>query len=354
MEGSRRRWWLGGLILLGMGLIVGSVLWVQGLPPIWPRTNNGTVAPAELSRIDCIGLVDLEEGVLELSPTRSGRIVDVKVQENQPVAAGKILLKVDEQPAQYQEEQSVAAVSAAQARLQQILETAKLHTTRITQQQALLKAARRRLAAARHMVEHKKKLRAINLLKQEDLDAARERVKEQEALLSAEWHTLTLLQNQDPNHPVKQAQADLSATQARLKQARYHRKQCTLIAPEAGMVLRINVAVGEIFNPAGPQPAILFIPKRPKLVRAEVEQEFVGLIAKGQSALVKDESDFSKTWKGQVKRLGQWYSQRRTILQQPPRYTDVATLECLIAIDPGQAPLRLGQRMIVTINTKSD
>jgi hypothetical protein len=33
------------------------------------------------------------------------------------------------------------------------------------------------------------------------------------------------------------------------------------------------------------------------------------------------------------------------------RFTDIPTVECVIALDPGQPPLRIGQRMMVLIGS---
>ena len=43
-------------------------------------------------------------------------------------------------------------------------------------------------------------------------------------------------------------------------------------------------------------------------------------------------------------------AQRRLILPDPSAFHDVRTLECLIEIDAGQAPLRIGQRVRVALS----
>ena len=97
------------------------------------------------------------------------------------------------------------------------------------------------------------------------------------------------------------------------------------------------------------QPPIEFCPGGPRIIRAEVEQEFVGRVAAGQPALIKDDVQPGSTWQGKVTRVADWYAQRRPILHDPSLFTDVRTVEILIAVDPGQPPLRIGQRVRVTI-----
>ena len=82
-------------------------------------------------------------------------------------------------------------------------------------------------------------------------------------------------------------------------------------------------------------------------MRVEVEQEFARRVLAGMSAEVQDDTDSSRRWKGKVLRVSDWYTQRRTILQESPTLHDVRTVECLIALDPGQTLPRLGLRVQV-------
>jgi hypothetical protein len=47
--------------------------------------------------------------------------------------------------------------------------------------------------------------------------------------------------------------------------------------------------------------------------------------------------------------MSDWYTHRRSILLEPSQQNDVRTLECIVEVDPGQPPVRIGQRMRVTI-----
>jgi hypothetical protein len=94
---------------------------------------------------------------------------------------------------------------------------------------------------------------------------------------------------------------------------------------------------------------VLFCPSLPFIVRAEVEQEFAGRVAVGQKALIQDDATGGGSWTGQVKSISGWYSHRRSMLLEPLQFNDVRTLECIITLDAGQAPLRIGQRVRVTL-----
>jgi len=66
-------------------------------------------------------------------------------------------------------------------------------------------------------------------------------------------------------------------------------------------------------------------------------------------ALVEDDYAFGTIWRGHVIRLSDWYAQRREVAEEQLQLKDVRTLECLIDLDPGQSPLRIGQRVRATI-----
>ena len=97
------------------------------------------------------------------------------------------------------------------------------------------------------------------------------------------------------------------------------------------------------------QASIQFAPHGRRLVRAEVDQEFAGRVQAGQSALVRDDAPSGTSWQGKVLRVADWYTQRRYLTYDASQVRDTRTVECLIALDPGQSEPRLGQRVRVTI-----
>ena len=66
-------------------------------------------------------------------------------------------------------------------------------------------------------------------------------------------------------------------------------------------------------------------------------------------AVIEDDTRTGLRWHGKVKHLSDWYTHRRSMLQEPFQYNDVRTLECIVSVDSGGPPLRIGQRVRVTI-----
>jgi multidrug resistance efflux pump len=168
----------------------------------------------------------------------------------------------------------------------------------------------------------------------------------------AERAKLRELELYDASMVVKRAKVEVDVHQAQLEQAARGVRDCLLTAPADGTVLRILVGPGDVLGAQPKQAAVVFCPDGRRIIRAEVEQEFARDVAVGQLAAVQDDTTADgPIWHGRVLRVSDWYTHRRSILQEPFQLNDVRTLECLIALDPGRQPLRIGQRVRVTITT---
>jgi multidrug resistance efflux pump len=341
---SRRRlsWGLGGTAL-AVVLVGARVL-----------NSPSRAAPASANRPDgrgvvCFGHVDVEHGVTSLHPLLGGRVTAVEVRENQQVKAGAVLLRLDDFQARRRIREAQADLEAAREQLAMARKFPSRQKVRLEQQRAAIDAVRQRLTAARTQAERKRQLKKKRLATPSETDAADALVRELEALERVEQARLRELELNDVTAAVKTAQANVTAREARLDQARRAQEECALKAPADGTVLRVQVGPGEVLGPQPRQPAILFCPTGPRIIRAEVEQEFAGRVKAGQAATVQDDATGGPTWRGRVKSVSDWYTRRRSVMLEPSRFNDVRTLECLIALDPGQPPLRIGQRVRVTL-----
>jgi multidrug resistance efflux pump len=341
--------------------VVGLVLLVASMAGAIFALNPGQVdaskmmlpTPVHEKSVVCYGVVDVPQGVTALFPLQAGRVVEVKVQDNDLVKAGDPLLRVDDRLASFRVREAEADHRAAQAQLDQARHLPDQQRAKLAQQQAGLAATRAKLAAARYQLQRVKELEKINQKNKEEVGAAAELVKEAEAAEQADLEKLKELQTIDPSNQVTRAEADVSAKQARLEQARLALDECTLKAPQDGQVLQVLVGVGSLLSGQPNQPVMVFCPGTTRVVRAEVEQEFASRISLGQQVSIQDEAAIAGTiWTGKVLRLSDWFTFRRPLGQEPMRLTnnDVRMLECLIAIDqaPDQPKLRIGQRVRVT------
>jgi multidrug resistance efflux pump len=358
MKGIGRplQFWFLGITML-FASVVGTVWVLHSHAGDHASKNNETVkatSAPEAGSVVCFGHVDVEPGVTALYPVRPGRISDVLVHEDDSVKAGTVLFRLDDRPAKFLLRQAREDLKAADLQLAEARKLPQQHTLKLAQQQQAIAATQHRLAAAQHLLEHSRGLAKRELAPVEQVEAGAEKVKELEAALVAEKDKRRELELADPAMQVQRAEADVRAKQARLDEAEYGLEECSVKAPVDGKVLRLLIGVGDVLSTQPRQPAVQFCPAGPRIVRAEVEQEFAGRVAKGQEALIQDDSSSGPTWRGKVVRLSDWYTHRRSMLQEPLQFNDVRTLECIVQLDPGQPPLRIGQRVRVTVRPAAE
>jgi HlyD family secretion protein len=306
-------------------------------PPERPRPQG----------VECLGRVDVEGGLLQLAPVRPGRVVAVGVREGEAVSAGAVLLRLDEQPARLLVQQARAACQAAQTQVALAEEAVRTHSSRLAAQEALARAARSRVPAAREQMGRTERLFDRGLTDKEEKAAARHEVEALESLAEAEEKRVEGFRGEDPHLRVEQARAELARQEALLAEACYALEQCVVKAPTAGSVLRLRCSAGEVVSPQ--LAVIVFAPALPRIVRVEVEQELMHRVEIGHTAVARDEMDPERSWNGRLVRVSDWYSDRPTIPRRMARFTDIPTVECVIELDPGQPPLRIGQRMTVLL-----
>ncbi len=343
-----------GLILLVVG--VGGAGWVANhfWSPSPSATDEASKRQTTLEATDeegvvCTGYVDLEHGIRSLTPLRPGRVAELVAKENQHVEAGAAILRLEDRDARFQVDEAETAVTTAEIQLEDALQSERRQRARRTQQQAALDAAGFNLDAARKMLERTQKRIKDDFATQEEVDITRDKVKALEQQVLAERAKLDELNTVDPGLAVRKARAELRLAQIHRDRAKHQLDECTLKAPSSGTVQRLSVGVGDMVSGNPMQPIVRFCPDETPLVRAEVNQEFADRVKVGQTALIRDDARSGASWRGKVERVAGWYERRRPTTQDPSAFTDVRTVECLIAIDPGQSPLRIGQRMRVLI-----
>jgi multidrug resistance efflux pump len=294
--------------------------------------------------------VDVEDGVTPLYPVQPGRVVKVPAREGRATAAGDPLLQLDDTLAQIQVEEARIALATAVIHKKNAASLAEQHRQKVVAQREAVEAARDDIELARQQA-HKAQRRYENNTEgsKEDVESAKLLVKKAEKALKSEEAKLAALEALDSQLAVDLAAKDVEFKQAQLRKAEQGLKECTLRAPYEGTPLRVLASVGETLGPNPKQPALYFCPNGPRIVRAEVEQEFADRVSVGMAAAIQDDSTGGGNWHGKVQRISDWYSQRRSILLEPLQFNDVRTLECIVTIDSNQPPLRIGQRVRVIL-----
>ncbi len=349
----RRAWWLLLLILLAASTPAAGLLFSyssRGAPPALSEQNEAKATTStEGESIVCFGQVDLMHGVTALFPLQPGRVTEVLVEEGQTVDGGTVLIRLEDGAARIRVVEAQALLDEAELRLKKARKLPKEQASRIAQQQDAVDAMQERLNAAKRQLARQEKLVKDKLADEKDLDISKDHVRELEALLRGETRRLDDLKQQDITDDIRRAEKEVEAMRARRDQAKLALADCELKAPRRGTVLRLLVGPGDVLGAGAKQPAVQFAIQGPQVVRADVEQEFVGRIVVGRTAQVQDETQLGRVWQGKVERIANWVTQRRSVLHEPHEFTDVRTVEVLITLDSGQPPLRIGQRVRVRI-----
>jgi multidrug resistance efflux pump len=230
---------------------------------------------------------------------------------------------------------------------------AKKHGQLVAAQEQAVEAARSRVEAAQIVVDRKRSLLKNNNAVPEDVAASEKLRDEAQAGVKGEEAKLAALKlaAADIALDAKLAAADVLDKQKLLAKAQLALDECVVKAPADGTVLRLDLRAGDLLTPEPKSPPLIFCPAGPRIVRAEVEQEWAARVQEGQLASIEDDTanGSGPKWTGRVERVGDWMAHRRSILPDPSQFHDIRTLECIIALDPGQPPLRIGQRVRVAL-----
>ena len=334
-------------------LVVGlTILAVLGLVWFWPQAPLGSTPAtpdAPPTRLVCYGHVDTRQGPVLLQPTRAGRVSRVLVKENQAISKGVPLVQLDDHLVRLQEQEAELAVRAARLQLARAGDGVRQYQARRAQAEAALEAANSKVMEAQHALDRKEQLVKKDLLDQVQVDVGRDQLNGARALVKVEQNRLRELDAVDPERAVELARLQLSRSQAQLERARQEREEYLLRAPVSGLVLRVLAQEGDLVGPTSPRPAVWLVPEGTWVVRAEVSQEFAGRVRNGLAVQVEDEASGALLARGRIAEVSPWFLPRRQFSGLPTATNTDLTLECLIDLQAGKAPLRLGQRVRVRI-----
>ncbi|MBV8593892.1 MAG: HlyD family efflux transporter periplasmic adaptor subunit, partial [Caulobacteraceae bacterium] len=136
---------------------------------------------------------------------------------------------------------------------------------------------------------------------------------------------------------------DVAATQ--LAEARYRLEQTVVRAPAAGVIVRRYANPGVGASTLNVTPMFDLEPAGERIVRAEVSESQLPLVAIGDGVRIVPESDQSKAYPGRVLRRAAVFGARKLQSDDPSERTDERVVEVVVSADG--APLLIGQRVLV-------
>lgn len=256
------------------------------------------------------GTVDVEGGLMRLAAQREGLIAEVMAEEGDHVTKGQALARIDDSSPRLQLQ--IAEAEAVQAATQTALarmrkENAEAEATRLRPLAATDAVPRRQIEEA----ERAARLAALELRAAEQTEAlARQRIG---------------LQRQE--------------VEARIVRA-----------PVDGVILRRAARPGDATSTSTVTEMFLLAPDGPRILKAQLDEQFVGAVEPGQSAEILFERDNNTRFTGTVMRVAPVFGTPGSSNEKSN--DDARTVALTIRLDgPEEAVSRLvlGQRMIARI-----
>ena len=340
-----RLFWIFGILLLIGSLVGASFAFNQS-----PASRNAEAAPVGPPTVYAIGNVDGEIGVSKLYPIQPGKLVKalgegVQVKKDEPI------LWLDDEFAKFKVAEAEEDLKNSKALLEQSATLGPAHQNKIIQQQAAIDGAKLARKSANNKLESElAKIKQELVVNKNLLDSYRQEVEQFDERIKAEESKLIELKLYNPELDKRRAEADVASKKIRVEQAQWAARQCLLVAPSDGTVLRVYVNPGEVLGANPQRPAVEFLPNGPLVVRGEILQEWAGRVKLDQEVEIEDDVFQGPKWKGKITFLSPWFTQKRNLIIEPFMYNDVRYLECIVRID-GDTPLRVGQRVRVKIKS---
>lgn len=340
---------LGLLVLLASFVIAALTLRSHASPSSSPSTSVSK--PAENKRWYSLGFVDIEGGITKLYPLQPGRVKGISAHENELVKAGEPLLYLDDTVPALKVREAKSDLDGARKQLAIAEAGVEEANKQIEAQKIAIAAAQENVEKARLAYNKQNEWEKKGLQgDKESVQAAKISVNQAEKGVKGEEAKLAIMEatKRRAEALVEAAKARIKGKQDQLDEAQNAVKECVLRAPVDGMPLRILVNVGETLGSNPRQPAIQFAAAGTRLVRAELEQEFVDHVYIGQEVIIQDGVTEKECARGKVTSIANWYAPRRSSNSEIMSLNnDNRTLECIIQIESTKRDLRIGQRVRV-------
>jgi multidrug resistance efflux pump len=289
---------------IGAGALASLLIACSGNapPPTAPASSYAAVAR---------GRVDVEGGLIEMTVPREGIVARVAVREGQLVHKGDVLLELDATTAHLSLQ--VAENEERQAGAEERVLAGQY--TAAAQRAERLRAAATAGAGEGQLAD--------------DAQAAASQLAAQREV----------------------AQATITGAKVKEDSARYELQQRSLRSPQDGQVVHVAVQAGMSVSPQLPS-LLTLLPDVAHIVRAELNESYVGQVQVGAPALISAEDDGDQSWPATVQRVSAIVAPSQ-LEEDPQRRAASRTVECVLALEP-TATLRVGQRVLVRFSRGKD
>ncbi len=250
------------------------------------------------------GRVDVEGGIVRITAPRDGVIAELRVAAGDTVKQGDLIAVIDAHQAELAAGVAKAELDQAQARAAALRAKTgglKLRASRVSQ------AAEAGAATGQSADDAKQALTELNA-------------------------------------DIAEADAAVEVARQHLKQARYEVEVRSVRAPVAGRIVSRPAHVADVVSAQSGSELATLLPDSARIVRAELNEAFVGKVAVGMNATIVTETDSGKSWPAKVIRIGDVFGPSK-LVEDAQETTDARDVECILELSTNE--LRVGQRVQV-------
>lgn len=296
------------------------------------------------------GLVEASTENIAIGTSVPGVVTQVFAKVDQPVKKGEPLFQVDDRELRAELAVRQAAVAAAKADLEKLLnqprpEEIPIAEAKVAEAEALLENAKLTLSRWRRVEDPRS-------VSPEELRKARLDVKVNEAKLSQARADLTLLKAGAWKPDIEVARAQVASAEAQVAATRAMLDRLTVRAPVDGRVLQVKIRPGE-FAPAGVLQTPLMLVGRTDVlhIRVDVDENEAWRVRDGAKATAAVRGKSDRKREVQFVRMEPYIVPKRSLTGDSTERVDTRVLQVLYKFNRADMPeVKVGQQMDVYID----
>ncbi|SHK07422.1 HlyD family secretion protein [Hymenobacter psychrotolerans] len=300
----------------------------------------------------------VEGDIYPILPRVSGPVLEVKVDDNQSVKKGDILLTVD--PADYQQRVNAAEAALAAAQANVVAARAAVGTAQanVSTAQATIGVSDANQARLQKDLKRSEFLRKEDIIPQSEYDAVQANLKSTSAQRNTAQQQVQVARQQveAARQQVAVAEAVVKQRQADLDNAKLQLSYTTIAAPVNGFVSKKSVQPGQLVGPN--QQLMGIVASEKTWVVANFKETQLANMKVGQPVEVEVDAYPNREFAGHIESLSAATGARFALL--PPdnasgnfvKVTQRVPVKIVLdKVDP-EHPLRAGMSVVATVKTK--
>lgn len=302
-------------------------------PTVTTDDNNPRSEQPQLAYAN--GIVEGRQRNVSLRFELTGRLASVDVAEGDQVQQGQVLAQLDSTVWQHQLSEAEAALVSAQAEKRRIQAGATAQDRARARAEVAAAEALRTLTKSRF--ERAAKLAKSRAVAKQELEDALGKHRVAVAEREAARARLADLEAPPRPHEIQAADAEIALHTARVERARSMLSKTKLLAPNDGVIVRVDAESGELTGPETRIPLVTMVDRSEIRIRAYVEELDALRIQCDQQAHATADGIPGRQFHGTVISCHPAMLLKTEFNHRPDERIDVRTREVVICLDSKEA-----------------